>query len=155
MQHKIKEIEDYQLVYDDRSKDFKLLDAEGDEQASGKNQDEVEKKVEELKKSNFKFPIRVYHDTGFTIELGRLTSLNVTDRSIRYVPDDTRGQSKFKKHLNHTRLFEITDANRSLAQDIQAKKKHVDEVQDEIKALREKMEKPINPEYFGIEPKRY
>ncbi len=153
MQHKIKEVQGYQVVYDDSDKNFKLLNAEGDMVAFSAAQESVERKVEELKKLGFNFPIRaIYNHT-----LGRVTSLNVSDRSVRFVPDEPDDKkwgyrSKYKVDLSHSGLFEETEENKVICQNIQAQEDNVRMIRENIKSLEGELKDPFNHEYFHVDP---
>ena len=157
METKIAEVEGYTIVYEPRDKAFYLKDAGGEVVGQGKTQDEVEEQAKKLAKHAFK-PVAAVLTGNLKLELGRVTSINLGDQTIRFAFDEKKqsawgggGRGAIKTSLRHgSKAYELTDQNKSLAEDVEDRRQQIAMLEDQIKALIAQLEKPINLEYFNL-----
>lgn len=156
METKITEVEGYTIVYEPRDKAFYLKDASGEIVGQGKTQDEVEEQAKKLAKQGFK-PIAAVMITGMKVDLGRVTSINLANQSVRFSYDDkqqsiwggTRGATKVGLRYG-ANLFELTNQNQSIKEQVDGLLAERDKIEEQIKELKSQLEKPINLAYFNL-----
>jgi hypothetical protein len=150
METKIGEAKGYAIVYDSRDRLFRLRDKDDVDVGSGKTQEEVEKKADALAKQNFKLPIPALEHSGLYLWRGKITSLNIDDKSAQFVYDDKKHGSHSKIHLHYDRVHELTPQNEEIFKQVMAGRNTIVGIEKGIEALMEKLEKPINLSYFGL-----
>ena len=166
----IKTYKGYRVDYEENRRGGQCLvayDEEKEEAASAENLEELEKKLDRLAKSKFKLPLRVVKvRSGGYIELGNISSVNVIDRSCRFVPDPPAGgEDKSRMYSRHTHEKLHLRWNESgtylYSEENMAIAKKLSEIADKRTALQEKFDElmltltnPITAEYFGME-RRY
>lgn len=157
METKIGEVKGFTITYDTKDKLFHLKNAEGEEVGSGQTQDDVEKQADKLVKQSFTFPMPALLKGGaYFLGLGKVTSVNLGDRSCRFVYQEKgEYQSQTKVHLGHTHVYELTEHNNDLYQKVRAIREQIDRLQSEITELIDHLEKPINLAYFGLKERLY
>ena len=148
----------YRIVYDDRTRKFLVLDADGTELAQAPTQDEAEAKAKSLSKQDFKrINILRIPDDG-EIVTGQLTSLNKDDNSAWVSMDKGErayGGGRQKVSLRYDRGYYVeTENNLKIADEIRRKRAVITQTLEEIKSLKEKLESAINLNYFGLEDRR-
>jgi hypothetical protein len=151
METKIGEAKGYAIVYDSRDKLFRLRDKDDVDVGSGKTQEEVEKKADALAKQSFKFPIPALERSNLYLRKGKITSLNIDDKSTQFVYDDKSIGSHTKMHLRYDKVHELTPQNEEIFKQVTAEREKIGEIEKEIEALIGKLEKPINLSYFSLE----
>jgi len=151
METKIGEVRGFVIVYDTKDKLFHLRNADNEEVGSGKTQEEVEKQADTLAKQAYRFPISALIISGNRLELGKVTSINIEDKSVRFVYAE-KGfyHSHTKVHLGHSNLQELTEHNEEITNQVKARWDKIAEIEDEVKALIDKLDKPINLAYFNL-----
>jgi hypothetical protein len=150
----IKKIHGFKLHYDAERRLFVLIDSEGAEMGFSNTQDEAEDKAKELSKSEFKRIkiIDVYHEGQ--ISQGEITSIN-RDSLEAWVSMEKSsaswgsGRQKISLRYNNS-FYEATEANNKIIDGIKKHRAIVDQNLNEITELIDKLEKPINTEYFGL-----
>lgn len=147
---KIGEAKGYTIVYDSHDRLFYLRDKDDIDVGSGKTQEEVEKKADALAKQGFNFPILALEKTNLYLRKGKVTSLNIDDRSAYFVYDDKNVGSHTKIHLHYDKVYELTPENEVVFNQVMAGRNTIVRVEKEIEALLGKLEKPINLSYFGL-----
>lgn len=140
----------FTILYDDKRKLFVLHDAEGNEAASGPTQAEVEAKAETLSKLAFKFPIPALKVSYLSLEKGRVTSVNVDDKSAYFAFDDKTHGSHTKVRLRYDKAYALTEANAQVAGQVEECRKQITEIEAKIQSLISQLEKPIDLAYFGL-----
>lgn len=155
MATKIGELKGFEMLYDPHSKRFLAINTEGEEVAAGKTQEELEGQIDKLAKQKFTFPIRAIRNRGVGyIDEGRVTSLNISERSVWFCKDKKEGEysDRGKVRLRYDRnLFELTDQNAKIMSEIRELLNSIKELEEKIQQKGELLEKPINLEYFGLE----
>lgn len=154
METKIGEVKGYTIFYDSTVKEFRLRDALGEEVGSGKTQDAVEEQAKKLSKQAYKFPIPAVLATYRSAERGKVTSVNLDNRSMRFVYEEkTYYQSHTKIHLGSgDKVFELTHPNEQLLTEIQSRRANIETIDKEIEELVKRFEKPIGLKYFNLKP---
>jgi len=149
---KISEVRGYTVFYSSEYKQFILRDKEENEVARAKTQEQVELQIEKLVKLAYKFPIPAFklHYAGEVMK-GRITSLNPDDKSAYFAYDDKRLGSHEKVRLISDRVFEITEANTIIHEQVIQYHAEIKSIEGKINALIQQLEKPINREYFGLD----
>jgi len=139
----------FTIVYDETHKLFALQDAQGDEVALGTTQKDVELKAEKLSKQAFKFPIPALKVDNLYLQQGRVTSVNMDDKSAYFVYDD-KHKSKRKLHLRYDHAYELTEANSRIYTEVAKSREQIKEIEDKIRSLISQLEKPMGLSYFGL-----
>ena len=157
METKIGEVKGHTITYATQDKLFHLRNAEGEEVGSGKTQDDVEQQADKLAKQSFPLPIQaLLKGGGYSLRLGRVTSVNLDDRSCRFVYQEKElGRSCAKVRLGHTDAYELTEHNNDIHQKVREIEEHIDRLRNECAGLIENLEKPINLAYFGLKTSFY
>ncbi|MDO9334145.1 MAG: hypothetical protein Q7T57_06455, partial [Dehalococcoidales bacterium] len=86
MEVKIASIKGYNIFYDTSDKRFELRNEDGEVVGQGKTQEEVEKQAELLSKKQFS-PITAFMKYDMDLASGRVTSLNLDEQTVWFVPD--------------------------------------------------------------------
>lgn len=146
---------------------FVAYDEEKEEVASAENLEELEKKLDRLAKSKFNLPLRVVKvRSGGYIELGNISSVNVIDRSCRFVPDPpAEGEEKSRMYSRHTHeklhlrwnesgTYLYSEANIAIAKKLSEIDAKREALKNEFDGLMLTLTNPITAEYFGME-RRY
>ncbi|MBA7568637.1 hypothetical protein ES708_10371 [subsurface metagenome] len=151
METRIGEFRDYGIFYDSRNKKFILKDSEGEEVASGKTQDEVEAQAEKIAKAAFKFPIPALVVEGDRTYAGKITSLNIDDKSCIFSYDGSHPyHSRTKIRLSHQKAYPLTRHNGYIHKEIAGKMIAIERLQEQIRDQTKLLEKPIDAEFFGL-----
>jgi len=151
METKICELKGYTIVYNTRDKLFHLRNAENEEVGSGKTQEEVEKQADKLAKQVYHFPIQALIHAGNRLEQGKVTSLNIEDESIRFVYANKRFyHNHTKNHLRFSKVYELTEHNKEILRQVNDKEAKVRDLEAEISALIEHLDKRIDLAYFNL-----
>lgn len=154
MQTKITTYKGYTIVYESGAKEFHLLADDGEPVASAKTQDELEHQADKIVKLSFPFPIPALEVSGRTAKRGRVTSLNPSDRSIRFAYNEkSHWQSHSKCHLRygHSSVYEATDHNQAIAVQLDDKEAHIRATEEEMRELLKGLEKPMDLAYFNLD----
>lgn len=156
METKIGRAKNYDMFYDSNRKLFILRDDAGEEVATGLTQVELEKQADKLAKQKFTFPIEAIRYSGpRTLAQGRVTSLNISERSVWFVQNKGEGaysyRAKERLGLHSPNLFELTDHNEEILRQIREHQATVNSLEEKIGALAKEFEKPMDLEYFGLE----
>lgn len=147
---KITSIRGYDIFYDGRQKQFELRNTDGEVVGQGKTQEEVEKQAELLSKRQFS-PIAAFGKYGWNLIPGRVTSLNIDEQTVWFVPEKKTYHSRDKINLRHnTSVFEATEKNQEIAKLVESKVAEVHRIEKEIESLISTMEKMVNLAYFGL-----
>lgn len=151
----IGEVKGYTMFYDNRNHLFTLRDSEGEEVGSGKTQEEVEEQADKLSKEGYKFPIEALQHSMLYLYAGRVTSINPSDKSVRFVRAKVEGDRFYggghtKEKLRYSHLYEATEANQKIAGEVANRRAQISQLEGEIENLLCQLEKPINLEYFGL-----
>lgn len=158
METEITKIEGYTIVYEPRDKTFYLRDSYGETVGQGKTQDEVEEQAKKLAKRGFK-PVAALRRSNLELELGRVTSINLADQSVRFAFDEkrksawgyeSRGAIKFGLRYGSGGLYELTDQNQSIKEQVDGLLVEHKRIEEQIQDLMKQLEKPINLEYFNL-----
>lgn len=149
---KIGAVKGHTIVYNPDRKLFVLEDAEGNNLASAPTQAELEEKANKLWKQKYKFPVpAVYLMGSLYYKKGRITSLNPEAREVYFSFEDKDSYGTREKiRLSRADLYELTDANVQLCDQIDHYRGQIKELEAKINSLMKQFEKPITPEYFGI-----
>ena len=151
----INEIYGYQLSYDEVKKRFVIIDTDGTELAHAPTQDEAEVKAKALSKQEFSRIWIMRVRTEGEITMGEITSLNRDEKSAwvsMKISKDSWGSGRQKINLKYDRgLYEATETNLKIIEDIRLKREILTEIRLEIEGLIDTLEKPINLSYFGLE----
>lgn len=152
----ITEVKGYTITYDSNSRLFYLVNSDGEDAGFGKTQDEVEAQADKLSKAEFTFPIQAFLVQNLRLASGRITSINLSDRSVRFVPDQEANAYQLRGHtkqrLQYTHLYEATEANKDISHLITAARNQISQLEQQIKELWEQLEKPISLDYFNLKP---
>lgn len=148
METKIAVVKGYTVVYETRDRSFKLLTSDGQEVGSGKTQDEVEAQADKLAKQGYKFPIAAMQAAFQNLQLGRVTSVNLSEKSVYFVTDASRRRCKEKLRYSH--LYEATERNLQLANEVATRRSQIEKIEENIRELMGMLENPINLEYFNL-----
>ena len=147
---KITEVQGYTIDYEPGHKKFYLKDSEGEIVGQGKTQQEVEDQAKKLAKRGFK-PIAALKRSNLVLDMGRVTSLNLADHSVRFSFDDRKGSGAIKARLSYgTEIYELTDYNRLIKEQIDGLFAETQRIEKRIRDLMEQLEKPINLKYFDL-----
>lgn len=153
METEVGTIKGYTILYDSARKTFILQNEAGDEVGRGPTQEAVEAEADKLAKAGFELPIKALLVSGLDADIGRVTSVNIGDRSCTFVFDDKTGyRSRAKIHLAFPTAYELTAANTKVWAKIQAKAAIIEAIEKEIREWLKTFEKPINYSYFGLKP---
>jgi len=151
METNIGEVKGYTITYDSRDKLFRLKNAEGEEVGSGKTQDEVEQQADKLSKQGFTFPIPALLAGSWHIDKGKVTSVNLGDRSATFIYHDKADyRSRAKIHLRTSHAHELTPKNEQIYQEVVQREEQVLKLHKEIEQFTKELENPINLSYFGL-----
>lgn len=153
---KLTEYKGYNIEYDTFDKQFHAKDSEGVTVAQATTQVNVEKQVDVIKKSKFKFPIKAMRFRSYASAVeGTITSLNPDDESLRFssVSGYRQEPSSEKLTLRNAELFEVTEHNVKLAEEIAELGRQMELLKDKKDALYKQAEKPIGYEYFNLKPR--
>lgn len=157
METKIAERKGYQMFYDSGQKLFSLKDAEGDVVGQGKTQDEVEQQADKLSKQKYQFPIKAFQISQLFVYPGKVTSLNLSDRSIYFVYDpspegDTpyRYRTRSKERLVYCNVYEATQANEDIIEQVSSRREGIKNLEGEVKDLLSRLENKMNLQYFNL-----
>lgn len=140
----------YTILYDEKQKLFILEDADNNGVASGATQGEVEAKAEKLSKQAFKFPIPALKTNRLVLYKGRVTSINMDDKSVYFVFDDKGYGSHQKLRLTYDHAYELTEANSRIHEQVEQYHSQIKEIEGKLDSLIKQLEKPINLSYFGL-----
>ncbi len=151
---KIASIKGYDIFYATRDRRFELRNQDGEVVGQGKTQDEVEKQAELLSKKQFS-PIAAFKQYDVVLEPGRITSLNIDEQTVWFVPEKKTGPSwertRQKVSLRHsTSMFEATEKNQEIAKVVESKVAEIHRIEKDIESLISTMEKVVNLAYFGL-----
>ncbi len=141
--------EGYTILYDSRLKRFIGKDMLEGEVASGDTQAEVEKTLDKLRKSLYKFPIKALQVRARELVFGNVTSFNLTDKSFWFVAED--GDRHKCRFWSKKEFYEDTPANRNIATDIEELAGQIKELEAQIDVQKEGLERPITAAYFNLE----
>lgn len=145
---KVGERKGFAIMYDARFKEFRLRNSNTDEVGSGKTQEDVERQADKLAKQKYQFPIPAFKVNGFHITEGKVTSLNADDVSVWFVAPGYGGRSKH--NLRYCHIHEKTECNVGLLKKIIAEEAKIEEIEQDIKAMINQMDKRMDLEYFGL-----
>jgi hypothetical protein len=148
---KIQDKNGYSVFYDPERKLFYLEDAEGNEVGSASTQDKVEALIPEITKLAFKLPIPAILSLHSSVEKGRITSLNLHQGTAYFSYDDKGHGTTEKIALQYDKaVYELTEGNERIVSQIEKNLAQKKRLTDQIEALKEQFERPINLEYFGM-----
>ncbi len=148
---KVGERKGFVIMYDPGGKDFHLQNSDGDEVGSGKTQDDMEKVADKLSKLKFQFPVLAFNVSGGRVEEGKVTSLNVDERTIWFVgPVRGYGSGRSKRRLRHRDVFEKTEHNVALVGEIGMLRAKIKNMEEDISTMIGQFDKPMNSKYFGL-----
>lgn len=151
METKIGEVKGYAIVYDTHDKLFHLRNSDNEEVGSGKTQEDVEKLADKMAKQSYQFPIPALRAGGNRLDQGKVSSLNIEDKSVRFVYGEKDSyRSHVKEHLRYSHLHELTKHNEEIFGQVKARQNKLQEIEGEIKTLIDKLDKPINLAYFNL-----
>ncbi len=149
---KVGERKGFVIMYDPSGKDFHLQNSDGDEVGSGKTQEDMEKVADKLSKLKFQFPILAFNVSSGRVEEGKVTSLNVDERTIWFVGTVSRGygSGRSKRHLRYRHVFEKTEHNVALVGEIGMLRAKIKNMEEDISMMIGQFDKPMNSKYFGL-----
>ncbi len=154
MQTEVGKFRGYTILYDSRDRLFRLRDADGQDVGSGKTQEEAEEQAKKLIKLAYKFPIEALKVSNLYVSRGKVTSLNPSDCSMRFVFAKDQASlygTVMKVHLRRgPDIYEATEANKEIANQIDVARGHIKEIEGRIPSLIEQLERPMNMEYFKL-----
>ena len=151
MKTEIGEVKGYKIVYDSQGREFKLLNSDGECVGSGKTQEEVEAQAEKLSKQQYTFPIQALRVSGQELRPGRVTSINLSDESVRFVYDvKPWGTTHTKVTLRYSDVYEATAHNQEIAEKIAKRREQIEELSAQIGVLLAGLEVKLNTEYFKL-----
>jgi len=146
---KIGDVKGYTIFYGANDKLFRLCDAEGNEVGSAPTQQALEDKADNLCKQAFPVPISALQASFGFLHRGRVTSVNIDTEECWFVYEAKPGR-RTKMLLRSGELYELTVANEVVAQQVEEHFNRIEALRTEIRNLIMLLEKPINPQYFGI-----
>lgn len=148
---KVGKAKGYDIIYDSKDKLFHLCDSAGEEVGSGTTQQEVENQADKLAKQAYRFPIAAFLVSGNGVKEGKVTSLNIENKSVRFSDADKSSYyGRVKLHLNYKGLYEMSEDNREILDQVRAKRGAIQEIENEIQLLIAHLEKPIDLAYFNL-----
>jgi len=149
METEVGKFRSYTILYGNRDRLFHLRDTDGQDVGSGKTQEEVEEQAKKLIKLAYKFPIEALSVSGLSVFKGKVTSLNPSDYSVRFVYAKERLVTK-ERLRGGSNIYEATEANKEIADQIDIARGHIKETEGRIKSLIGRLERPMNMEYFKL-----
>lgn len=154
METEVGKFRSYTILYNSRDRLFHLRDADGQDVGSGKTQEEAEEQAKKLIKLAFKFPVEALKVINLYVSRGKVTSLNPADPSIRFVFAKDQAApygTVMKVYLKWSQgIYEATEANKEIADQIDIARGHIKEMEGRIKNLIERLERPMDMEYFKL-----
>lgn len=150
MEIKVISYKGYEISYDNYKKTFILRNEDGVEMGTGFYQADVETIADRLEKASFQFPIKALETHGLEISSGKVTSINLSDPSIRFI-EDTEGAGHHKVSLKYgSKVYASTPGNESIKTQVDKYNKSIEELRVIAKGLMAKLESPIDLGYFGL-----
>lgn len=147
---KVNEKDGYTVFYDSRTKHFCLNDKEGNELAIADTQGKVEAEIPKLAKQAHKLPIAAIKASYCGVSRGRITSVNVAGGTAFFSYNDKARGTTDKVYLRQGHnLFELTPGNEKIGSKIEETLEQRNRLNEQIEALKEQFEKPINAETFS------
>lgn len=150
MKVEINKTDEHTILYDRERKLFCLNDAAGNEIATARTEDQIEAEIKKVINQAFKLPIPALKSTYTGIYQGRITSVNLDLGKAFFAYDDKKyGRTeKITLRYDHN-CFELTTANKAIASKVAELNVNIKVLRDEIEALKDSLENPINDEYFN------
>lgn len=139
------------IFYDPQEKQFTLQDVAGNILATAASQDELEKKAEKVTKQKLNLPMPVLYSRYHSLVSGRITSVDLSNRTCYFVPDNKiLGYSKEKLYLNFNHIYPCTCHNLDIQKQIQA----IADQENNLQKMREeamaRLESILDPNSFII-----
>jgi hypothetical protein len=138
----------YNTFYDPNAKVFRVRDPQGNEVSHGTTQDQVEKQIPDLVKQALKLPVAGFMQQYGKWQTGRITSVNIGDRTAWFSFDDKTRRHAEKVYLDRSGIYAITPKNQTVIEKIQEHARHIVDLNNQIALLETDLEMPINREYF-------
>jgi len=140
--------EGYTTFYDPPKKVFILTNPQGIDVAVSPSQEQVEKQIPDLVKQALKLPVAGFMQQYGKWQTGRITSVNIGDRTAWFSFDDKTRRHAEKVYLDRSGIHAITPKNQTVIEKIQEHERHIVDLNNQIALLKADLEMPINREYF-------
>ena len=138
----------YTISYDPQKKEFILTDLQREDVATSESQEQLEKQIPDLIKQALKLPVAGLIERYGRWQTGRITSVNIGDRSAWFSFDNKSRQHAEKVNLNHSEIYAITPKNQTVIEKIQEHAQHIKDLTNQIVLLEKELESPIDLQFF-------